>query len=90
MIFSFVGDTEQYRAALPVKEGAKRFHATLQLPGGFLELHTSAFFFGYQPFYYVKVVDAHIQLCNLNAKIAFFAGFLANRRRKVSIRKNIL
>ncbi len=52
--------------------------------------HTSAFFFGYQPFYYIKVVDAHIQLCNLNAKVAFFAGFLANRRRKVFIRKNIL
>lgn len=55
-----------------------------------VEIHTSAFFFGYQPFYYIKVVDAHIQLCNLNAKVAFFAGFLANIRRKVFIRKNIL
>ena len=71
--------TEQYRAAFAVKEGAKRFHAALQLSGGFLELHPSAFFFGYQPFYYVEVVYAHIQFCNVGTKIVLFAGFRANR-----------
>ena len=53
--------------------------AALQLSGGFLELHTSAFFFGYQPFYYVEVVYAHIQFCNVGTKIVLFAGFRANR-----------
>ena len=77
--FSLVGDTEQYRAAFAVKEGAKRFHAALQLSGGFLELHPSAFFFGYQPFYYVEVVYAHIQFCKVGTKIVLFAGFRANR-----------
>jgi len=70
---------EQYRAAFSVKESAKRFHATLQLSGGFLELHPSAFFFGYQPFYYVEVVYAHIQFCKVGTKIVLFAGFRANR-----------
>lgn len=53
--------------------------AALQLSGGFLELHPSAFFFGYQPFYYVEVVYAHIQFCNVGTKIVLFAGFRANR-----------
>ena len=53
--------------------------APLQLSGGFLELHPSAFFFGYQPFYYVEVVYAHIQFCNVGTKIVLFAGFRANR-----------
>ena len=77
--FFLVGNTEQYRAAFSVKESAKRFHATLQLSGGFLELHPSAFFFGYQPFYYVEVVYAHIQFCKVGTKIVLFAGFRANR-----------
>ena len=57
---SLVVHTEQYRSAVPVQEGTKGFHTALQLTGGFLELHQSAFFFGYQPFYYIKVFYNHI------------------------------
>jgi hypothetical protein len=51
--FSLVIHAEQYRSAFSVQKGAKRFHATLQLTGGFLELHPSAFLLGYKHLYYI-------------------------------------
>ena len=62
---SFVGHTEQHRATFAVKESAERFHAALQLPGGFLELHLPVFLFGYQLFYYIEVVYVHIQFVTI-------------------------
>ena len=63
--FPLVIHSEQHRATFSVKKGAKRFHTTLQLTGGFLKLHPSVFLFGYQLFYYIEIVYTHIQFVTI-------------------------
>ena len=57
--FPVVSHAEQHRAAFTVEEGAQRFHAALQLPGGLLELNLAAFLFGYQVLYDIEIVYLH-------------------------------
>ena len=42
-----------------VEEGAQRFHATLQLSGGLLELNLAAFLFSCQVLYDIEIVYFH-------------------------------
>ena len=78
---SFVGHTEQHRATFAVKESAERFHAALQLPGGFLELHLPF------PFRLSVVLLYRGCLCSYSirnncTKIAFFAEIRGNSAPK--------